>query len=181
VRRLALLAVVVLGPVALAADPEIFHGWSKDGSWFVYEVQGANELDELFFCVTSDEVKPSWPAALHELDREAVGGLSCVRYMDPNKAPWQWQAQLALPKQSKFFGAVSIVPELVFEGESPGFVLEAGDKHQVCYASGLRESSKVQKSWFHPTGRFVALIIDGAFRHCVVTVKAPPAKPSKKR
>lgn len=174
------LMVVTAGP-ARATDQEVFHGWSKDGTWLAYEVHGSNDLVELYFCATS-EAKPSWPASLNDVEREDMNGLSCVHLMDPNKAPWQWKVQLAVPAPSSKAAGVEVTHELSFDGESPGFILEAGDKKQVCHVPGLREDSKVQKSWFHSSGRFVAAMVNGTFHHCVVTVKAgaPAAKPPRK-
>jgi hypothetical protein len=174
---------VLLLALAASADQQVFHGWSKDGTWLAWEDHGANDLVELYFCATSAEVKPTWPAALNEAEREEVGGLSCVHLMDPNKAPWQWKAQLVLPAPAQKFNGVEVLHELSLDGDSPGFVLQSGDKKQGCYASGVRERSKLQKTWFHPSGRYVAALIDGNFAHCVVTVKAaaPAGKPAHKR
>jgi hypothetical protein len=182
----ALVLTLLAAPVFAATDAEQFHGWSKDGSWLVYEVHGANELDELFFCATNSEVRPSWPAVLNEMDREDLNGLSCAHFMDPNKAPYQWKLQLVLPAPTARFGGVEVSHELALDGENPGFVLIAGEKKQSCYASAVRVDSKLQKTWFHPSGRFVAAIIDGNFRHCTVTIKGAaaattPVKPPKKR
>jgi hypothetical protein len=79
------------------------------------------------------------------------------------------------------FGGLEVSHELATDGESPGFVLQAGDKKQSCYASGVREDSKLEKVWFHPSGQLVAAMIDGNFRHCTVTLRAAPPKPTKKR
>lgn len=178
--RAVVVAAVFLGVSAWAApaENEVFHGWSKDGTWLVYEVKGRDERVELYFCQTDQAVNPSWPAPLNGMDRED-GTLSCVRFLDPNKAPYQWKNQLVLPATTTSHAGISIQSELVADGETPGFVLVAGDKKQACYASATREDSKLQKSWFHPSARFVAVIIDGNFRHCVVTLK--PAKPGKKK
>lgn len=179
--------LVLSGAWAVAAENETFHGWSKDGSWLVYELHGDDERNELYFCATDANVQPSWPEGLSGLDRETSGELSCVRFLDPNKAPYQWKLNLTVPTQSQKQGGVSISSELAFIGD-PGFVLEAGEKKQVCYASGTYETSKIEKTWFHPSGKFVAAQIDGNFRHCVVTVipvKAPkvekPKPPVKKK
>lgn len=161
---------------ALAAESETFHGWSKDGSWLVYEQRTHDDRTELFFCVTDGAVTPTWPKALDEMDRED-GTLSCVRFLDPNKAPYQWKNQLVLPPPSMAYQGIVIASELVTDGESPGFVLTAGDKKQSCYASGTRDDSKLQKAWFHPSAKYVAALIDGSFRHCAVTLK--PTKPGK--
>lgn len=177
--RLLACCCVLWGGVGLAAsDAEVFHGWSKDGTWLVYEEHTRDDRTELFFCATESQVQPTWPAALNQLDRED-GTLSCVRFLDPNKAPYQWKTQLVLPPPSMSQAGINISPELVGDGETPGFTLVAGDKKQSCYASATREDSKLQKTWFHPSSRFVAAIIDGNFRHCVVTLK--PAKPAGKK
>ncbi len=164
----ALLALAAFG----ATETEVFHGWSKDGTWYVYEERGNNELVELYFCATS-EAKPSWPAVLNEQEREETNGRSCVHFLDPNKAPYQWKAQLVLPPPAAKASGLEVLHELVTEGESPGFVVVFGDKQQVCYASALRESSKLQKTWFHPSGRFAAAMIDGSLSHCALTLKGP--------
>lgn len=181
---LGLTFVALLSAAPASRDQQVFHGWSKDGSWLAYEVHGANELVELFFCQSNAEVRPTWPASLHELEREETAGLSCVHLMDPNKAPWQWKNQLTLPSPALKSGGVEVLHELSLDGETPGFVLQAGEKKQVCYASGVREDSKLQKTWFQASGRFVAALIDGNFHHCVVTVKQPAVskpKPARKR
>ncbi|MFZ5442640.1 MAG: hypothetical protein ACOZQL_21705 [Myxococcota bacterium] len=178
--RLLVAAVLCLATVAAAADSEVFHGWSKDGSWLVYELRDRDERVELYFCQTDQAVSPTWPAVLNGMDRED-GMLSCVRFLDPNKAPYQWKNQLVLPAPATSQAGISIQSELVPDGETPGFVLVAGDKKQSCYASATREDSKLQKSWFHPSSRFVAVMIDGNFRHCVVTLKAAPGKGGGKK
>ena len=170
-------AVAAAGP---GTEPDVFHGWSKDGSWLVYEVHGMNELVELYFCSTSTgEATPSWPRVLNDMDREDLSGLSCVRFMDPNKAPYRWKSLLVLPPPSFKSGGVEVSRELSTDGETPGFVLRAGDKKQSCYASAVREDSKLDKVWFHPTGQWVAALIDGNFRHCAVTVRATPPRASR--
>lgn len=175
--RLLACCCLVLSGAALA-DTEVFHGWSKDGSWLVYEQRTNDDRVELYFCATDAQVQPSWPAALNVLDRDD-GALSCVRFLDPNKAPYQWKNLLVLPPPSMQQAGISISPELSTDGETPGFVLVSGDKKQSCYASATREDSKLQKTWFHPSTRFVAAIIDGNFRHCIVTLK--PSKAVKKK
>lgn len=171
---------------AMAADSEVFHGWSKDGSWLVLEVHDRDDRVELHFCQSDPNVNPTWPAVLNGQDREE-GPLSCVRFLDPNKAPYQWKNQLVLPAPATSLNGIVLQQELVSDGETPGFVLAVGEKKQSCYASATREDSKLQKSWFHPTGKFVGVMIDGNFRHCVVTLKpgkaTPPGKgtPPKKK
>lgn len=175
--RVFAVLVSLWSVAAVAADAEVFHGWSKDGTWLVYE-QHHDERSELYFCATDMAVQPSWPARLNELDRED-GTLSCVRFLDPNKAPYQWKNQLVLPAPSTSQAGISIGPELSNDGETPGFVLVQGDKKQACYASGTREDSKLGKTWFHPSTKYVAALIDGNFRHCVVTLKPGKATPPK--
>ena len=175
--RLPLLALL-LAFAGFGAEPEVFHGWSKDGTWLVFEVHGKNELVELYFCGTGPETTPSWPKVLNDAEREDINGLSCVRFMDPNKAPYRWKSMLVLPPPSMRHGGLAVSRELVTDGENPGFVVEAGDKRQACYASAVREDSKLERVWFHPSGQLVAAIIDGSFRHCVVSIKAA-AKPSR--
>lgn len=171
--RTLALSLCLLAAPALADD--VFHGWSKDGTWLVYETRGENDLVELHFCLTDAQVKPSWPKELNELDREE-GLLSCVNFIDPNKAPYQWKAKLSLPASALTSGKLKVLPELVRDGETPGFTVEAGDKRQVCYASGVREDSKLQKVWWHPGGAWVAALIDGQFCHCALQVKPAPGK-----
>jgi hypothetical protein len=176
-----LLAAVLAAPRSAPVETDVFHGWSRDGRWLVYEAHGANDLVELYFCPTSPDDAPPWPRVLDESDREPVApGLSCVHFLDPNKAPWQWKAQLALPAPSARGAGLAVSNELSTDGENPGFVLVAGDQKQACYASGVREDSRLQKTWFHPSGRFVAALIDGRFHHCAVTLRgvaAPPPRP----
>jgi len=166
-----LLLVVLLGASFAWAGDQVFHGWSKDGSWLVYEEHGENDVVELFFCKTDPEGRPSWPKVLDQEQPEDVGRLSCVRYIDPNKAPYQWKKKLVLPKPAMKFKHITVANELVVDGEEPGFALESGDNKQVCYASGLREDSKLQKVWFHPSGRWAAALIDGHVSFCAVTVR----------
>ncbi len=175
--RLLAVGCVLLSAASWAADTEVFYGWSKDGTWLVYEQHTRDERVELYFCQSDSGVNPSWPANLNGMDRED-GTLSCVRFLDPNKAPYQWKNLLVLPPPSLQQNGIAIQSELVGDGETPGFTLVAGDKKQSCYASAVREDSKLQKSWFHPNGKYVAVIIDGNFRHCAVTLKG--VKPKKK-
>lgn len=183
-RLLLCAGILVSGAALAAADAEVFHGWSKDGSWLVVEVRDRDDRVEMHFCQSDPQVNPTWPAVLNGMDREDLGPLSCVRFLDPNKAPYQWKTQLVLPAPATQLNGVVLQQELVPDGETPGFVLAAGDKKQSCYASATREDSKLQKSWFHPSGKFVGVMIDGNFRHCVVTLKAtkPVGKiPPKKK
>lgn len=168
--------------VAASAQVETFHGWSKDGSYLAYQAPGNNDIIELFFCQTDASVNPTWPASLKELDRVEEHGLSCVRFIDRNKAPYEWKNALVLPAAAMRSNGVALLAELVTDGETPGFVLEAGGKRQHCYVSGLKEDSKLQKAWWHPSGRFMAALVDGRFLHCAVTIKgAKSVAPAKKK
>jgi hypothetical protein len=181
--RTLCLALGLLVPSVVFAQGDVFHGWSKDGTWLVYEAHGANDLVELYFCPSDMSVNPTWPAALNELDRVDERGLSCVRFLDANKAPYQWKNLLVPPVAGASAGGLEVHPELSTDGEMPGFVVQAGDKKQVCYASSVRDDSKLQKVWWQAAQRFVAVEIDGQFRHCAVTLKGPKgaaAKPPKK-
>lgn len=163
---------------SLAASPawanDVFHGWSKDGTYLVYESPTHNELVELFFCQSDAAVNPTWPPALNELER-LDGSLSCVRFLDPNRAPYQWKNSIVLPAPAFEAQGMALKHELVTDGEEPGFVLEGGGKKQTCAASGLTDDSKLQKAWWHPSGRWLAVLIDGKLRHCKVTLKGAPA------
>lgn len=176
--RFLILALSVSGP-AWAND--VFHGWSKDGSFLVYESPTHNELVELYFCQSDPQTSPTWPAALNDLER-LDGSLSCVRFLDPNRAPYQWKNAVVLPGATFDAHGMSLKHELVTDGEEAGFVVEAGGKKQVCGASGLTDDSKLQKAWWHPSGRWLAVLIDGKLRHCKLTLKgAPSGKPDKKK
>jgi hypothetical protein len=183
-----LTLVVCLLAVPALADVDSFFGWSKDGSYFVYQqVSGPNDLTELFFCATEDGVAPTWPKDLNELERSAVPAGSpfqCVRYTDVNRAPYGWKAVLVLPKPNVQGPGARVLSELVTDGERPGYAFEANGKKSVCYASGLHEESKLGNVYWHPNGRFLAAFVDGRFIHCDVTLKAgpPPGKtPPKKK
>ncbi len=176
-RSLLLLTLLAAAP-ALAHDT--FHGWSKDGTWLVIESKGDNDIVELHFCATDASVKPSWPKELDELEKEE-GRLTCVSFLDPNKAPYQWKSKLVLPPSTMGSGKLRVLPELALDGETPGFVVEAGDKRQNCFVSGIKEDSKLQKVWWHPGGRFVAAQVDRTFAHCALTVKAAAAPKGGKR
>jgi hypothetical protein len=175
-RALMVLALVLAAP---ASAQDIFHGWSKDGSWLVVERHGPNERVELRFCATGADA-PTWPKELSALEREEEGALSCVRFLDPNKAPYEWKLKLALPPPGPGSAGVSVRPEVVSDGETPGFLLEVGDKTQACSASGVRASSRLRQAWVHPSGRFAAARIDDVLHHCVVTVKPARAPPRKR-
>lgn len=180
--RLPLLLSLVA--VTAVAETDTFHGWSKDGSWLAFSRPGRNDITELYFCQTT-EAAPKWPAVLNEQDKMTENGLECVRFLDPNKAPYQWQKLVSTGDPGTSRGGLSIAAELVTDGESPGFTLEGSGKTQSCYASGTREASKLQKAFWHTSLKYVAVLIDGNFHHCVVTVKpgkapAPPTPPKKK-
>lgn len=189
--RTIAIFVFLVAPAALAQS-ETFHGWSKDGSYLAYQAPGNNDIIELFFCQSDASLPPTWPAGLDGLDRIDDRGLSCVRFIDPNKAPYQWKKALVLPAPATQSNGIAVLSELITDGESPGIVLESGGKRQVCYISALREDSRVQKTWFHPNGHFFAALVDGRFSNCALTVKGgktpapvPPvmkhAKPSKRK
>jgi hypothetical protein len=184
-RRLT-FALLLLGPAlaAAAGDAAIFHGWSKDGSWFAFQTtSGPNELTELFFCATEKDSQPTWPKDLDQLERQD-GRVSCVRYTDPNRAPYGWKQQLTLPKPSPSGpNGARVDKEFSFDVERPGYVVETGTNKKVtCYVSGLREDSRLGDVYWHPNGRWVAAFVDGNFTHCDVPLKAgPPAKPPVKK
>jgi hypothetical protein len=191
---LAFAAVaLLLGSQAFAGanDVETFFGWSKDGTWFAWQkVSGPNDLTELYFCATDDAVPPTWPATLNDSERSKVERQSCVTYTDPNRAPFGWKTQLSLPKPSFTKDKTTrVLSELATDGENPGYVVEEKDpkekdkeKKTVCYVSGLRESSKLQHVWWHPSGRWVAAQVDGHITHCDRPLKpADPAKAEKKK
>lgn len=178
----SLLIALTLGAASSAMAQDQFHGWSKDGTWLVFARPGKNDITELYFCQTG-EAAPKWPALLNDQDKMTEAGLECVRFLDQNKAPYQWQKLVTAGDSKTSQGGLSIAAELVTDGESPGFVVEGGGKTQNCYASGTREASKLQKSYWHPSLKYVAVVIDGNFHHCTVTVKpgkAPAAPPKKK-
>jgi len=182
--RLA-LATILCSTAALAgSDSDTFFGWSKDGTWFAHQtVSGPNELTELFFCSTDKESQPSWPKDLDELEK-LDGRVSCVRYTDPNRAPYGWKAQLTLPKPSPVGpSSMRVEKEYSFDIERPGYVVDVGGgKSITCYVSGLREDSKMGSVYWHPSGRWVGAFIDGVFVHCDVPLKAgPPGKPVVKK
>lgn len=180
-RRPALLLLVLFAPPAVA-DTDTFFGWSKDGSYFVYQsVSGPNDLTELFFCLIDEAVAPSWPKEVSELERMGTP-FSCARFTDINRAPYAWKNGVSLPKPSLAGpGGVKVLTELVLEGERPGYAFEVGGKKTTCYASGLHEDSKLGNVYWHPGGRFLAAFIDGRFLHCDVALKPGTGKPPKKK
>lgn len=172
------LTFALLAAAPAFADTDTFFGWSKDGSYFVYQqVSGPNDLVELFFCATDENVPPTWPKDVNELERSGAP-FSCARYTDVNRAPYGWKNGVSLPKPSMTGPAgQKILTELVLEGERPGYAFEVGGKKTVCYASGLHEDSKIKEVYWQPGGRFLAAFIDGRFIHCDVALKpAPPVK-----
>ncbi len=187
----ALLVLSVVSSTAAFAQVETFHGWSKDGTYLAYQAPGNNDITELYFCQTDSSVGPSWPVDLNEMERIDEHGLSCVRFIDTNKAPYQWKLALVLPPPATSNNGIAVLGELVTDGENPGVVLEAGSKREACYVSGLREDSKLQKTWWHSSGHFLAAIVDGRFLHCPITLKGtkpvaplkatPLPKPPKKK
>lgn len=177
VSRIAMLSLLLAAPAL--ADADTFYGWSKDGSWYAYQtVSGPNDLTELFFCSSEEGLKPSWPDDLNGMER-VDSQKECVRYTDANRAPYGWKTQLTLPKPSLKGPGQQVSSELVVDGESPGFVvIQAQDKRQTCYVSGLRESSKLGNVYWHANGRYVGAFIDNGFHHCDKPLKAgPPPKP----
>lgn len=184
--RSVLFGVVLLALPALA-DTDTFYGWSKDGSYFVYQsISGPNDLTELFFCITDEAVTPTWPKELNDLERMG-SPFQCARYTDVNRAPYAWKNAVLLPKPSLTGpSGQKILTELVLDGERPGYSFEVGGKKTVCYASGLHEDSKLGNVYWQAGGRYLAAFIDGRFIHCDValkaaapTAKAPPKKKTK--
>jgi hypothetical protein len=185
-----ILLSAVIGSAALA-DADIFHGWAKDGTWLAFQSSGSNEVVELSFCATSADVPPTWPAALNEMERES-GPLSCVRFIDANKAPYQWQSKMVLPAPTMKQGGMTVQKEMVAEGEVTGIAVLRNNQTHVCAVPGVRDSSQLQKAWFSPNGKFLAAVVDGTFRHCLLapadpqgaqTTKSsgkPTAKPASK-
>lgn len=182
--RTVLLAAAVLTAAPAFADTDTFYGWSKDGTYFVYQqVSGPNDLTELFFCVTDDAVAPTWPKDLNDLEKSG-SPFQCVRYTDTNRAPYGWKNGVSLPKPSLSGpDGAKVLTELVLEGERPGYAFELKGKKSVCYASGLHEDSRIKDVYWHPLGRFLAAFIDGRFIHCDLALKAAPpgAKGPKKK
>ena len=180
--RSALLGLVLLAVPALA-DTDTFYGWSKDGTYFVYQsVSGPNDLTELFFCITDESVPATWPKEHNELERMGTP-FSCVRYTDVNRAPYGWKNAVSLPKASLTGpSGAKVLTELVLDGERPGYAFETAGKKIVCYASGLHEDSKLGNVYWQAGGRYLAAFVDGRFIHCDVALKVgTPAKPPKKK
>ena len=179
----SVLVGLVLFAVPALADTDTFYGWSKDGTYFVYQsVSGPNDLTELFFCVTDESINPSWPKELNDLERMG-SPFSCARYTDVNRAPYAWKNAMILPKPSLASPTgAKVLTELVLDGERPGYAFEVGGKKTVCYASGLHEDSKIGNVYWQAGGRYLAAFVDGRFIHCDVTLKVVPATkvPKKK-
>jgi hypothetical protein len=169
------LLSAVIGSAALA-DADVFHGWSKDGTWLAYQSSGSNEVVKLSFCATNAEVAPSWPAPLNEMERES-GPLSCVRFIDSNKAPYQWQSKMVLPTPSMKHGGMTVQKEMVAEGEVTGIAVVRNNQTHVCSVPSVRDSSQLQQTWFSPNGKFLAAIVDGTFRHCLLALAEPNGGP----
>ncbi len=186
-RSVTFVLLVASARALAAGDSDTFLGWSKDGTWFAHQsVSGPNDTTELFFCATDKDVPPTWPKDVNELER-MDGRVSCVRYSDPNRAPYGWKAQLQLPKPT---GAgpngARVDKEYSFDVERPGYVVVIGEKKTTCYVSGLSEDSKLGPIYWHPNGRWVGAFIDGVFTHCDVPLKAgapvkPPGSDKKKK
>lgn len=173
-------SILVLALLALPAfaDSDVFFGWSKDGTYFVYQqVSGPNDLIELFFCPTDEAINPTWPKAINDLERMG-SPFSCARYTDVNRVPYGWKNALVLPKPTLQGPNAKVLTELVTDGERPGYAFEANGKKTVCYASALHEDSKLGHVYWHPNGRFLAAFIDGRFIHCDVSLK--PGTPTAK-
>src|SRR5262249_35091930 len=115
---------------------------------------------------------------LDELERHD-GRVSCVRYTDPNRAPYGWKTQLQSPTPSLSGpNGARVDKEFSFDVERPGYVVEMGGKRITCYVSGLHEDSKLGAVYWPPNGRWVAAFVDGVFSHCDVPLKpGPPGKP----
>ncbi len=179
---MAPLCFLLSASVALAAgDVETFHGWSKDGTWYVVEKQsGPNDHVDLHFCQSDPALNPKWDPSLKDGDREK----NCMVVTDPNRAPYGWKRLLELPKSSfNGPGGFKVSHELVTDGEGMGYVVDVGGGKTVsCSFFGLRESSKITQAWFHPSGRFVVAVIDGRVAPCGEPLKSAEAsKPDSKK
>ncbi len=181
-RRLSLLLTVLCASAAFA-DTDTFYGWSKDGTWFAWQrVSGPNDLTELFFCLTDENVPATWPKDLNQMDR-MDNPKSCVRFQDPNRAPYGWKNSLSLPKPTLGGpNGFKVLTELSQDGEHPGYVVEdKAGKRISCYVT-VNEDSKLGHVWWHPGGRWVAAMVDNHFVHCDQPLKAAePEKPVKKK
>jgi WD40 repeat protein len=171
--------VLSLAAGSAGAQKEVFHGWSKDGTWLVFESRTSEDLVEFFFCATEQGATPTWPSPLPEMDQADERSLSCVRFTDPNRLPLGWRKLLVLGAPSMKSASLRVLSELVTDGESPGFQLESGDKKQVCSSTSVRDDSILGSVWWHPNGRWVMATIDGTLRHCQVTLKAS-GRPKRK-
>lgn len=174
--RIWVLAACLFSFASQAADSETFFGWSKDGTWFARQtVSGPNEVTELFFCATEKAVVPTWPKDLNDMERQDER-ISCVRFADPNRAPYGWKVQLVLPKPSlEGPNKIRVEKEYSHDVERPGYVVDLGaNKKITCYVSGLRDDSKLGHVYWHPNGRWVAAFVDDVLVHCDVPLKAAP-------
>jgi hypothetical protein len=160
---------------ALGAAPDVFHGWSKDASWLVYESTQRDDRTALFFCKTDKESAPSWPAELNDMELLNDRLPECVRFIDANKAPYLWKKALLLPEAALRSGKFSVKAELIQDSETPGLVIEGPGGTQACYVSALKETSVLEKTWWHPSNRAVAALVDGRFSNCLLS--QPPAAP----
>ncbi len=178
-RRLCFVMATLLAGAAFA-DTDTFFGWSKDGTYFVYQtVSGPNDLTELFFCITDEAVPPTWPKDLNEMDRMDHPH-SCVRFQDPNRAPYGWKSALVLPKPAAGGpNGMKVISELSQDGERPGYVVEdKAGKRTTCYVS-VKEESKLGQVWWHPNGKWVAAVVDNHFVHCDQPLKGGPVEKEK--
>lgn len=180
-RTLAFVALSLSGSAFAQADT--FFGWSKDSSWYAYQsVSGPNDTVELFFCPVPGEAAPSWPKEFDALERVDEKN-RCVRYLDPNRAPYGWKTKLAVPKSGSKSGSMKVLPEPSTDATEPGFVVVHGDKKIVCECTGVRESTKLGTVFWSSDGRWVAAQLDGVLQHCPVPLlpgKAKPATGNKK-
>jgi hypothetical protein len=179
------LVMVSLSGFALA---DTFHGWSKDGSYVVYETPQRDERPALFFCKTTKGNSPSWPAELNDTDLVNDRLPECVRFIDVNKAPYLWKKALILPEPAQKFGQLTVRPEFAFDGEEPGLVVDGPGGPQSCYVSALTESSTLEKTWWHPSQPLLAALVSGRLTHCQLKAtpkagqkaKPPTSKPGRK-
>ena len=65
-------------------------------------------------------------------ERKIVRDRSCVRYADPNRAPYGWKNMLLVPKPSGAGpGGAHLHSEYSFDTDRPGYVVEVDKPHQV--------------------------------------------------
>ncbi len=173
-----LAVAFAVSTAAWAGSADVFHGWSKDASWLVYESAQRDDRVALFFCKTEKGKNPNWPAELNEGELMNDRLAECVRFIDPNKAPYLWKKLLLLPEVSARLGKSTVKSELVLDGENPGLVIETPAGLQFCYVSALKETSAIEKVWWHPSSRAVAAVVDGRLTSCVLA--AAPTQPKTK-